>query len=253
MSVPLAAAQLLGARTLRRLLGCGCATAAAVIALPVLVLLSAMNGFIPGSGSAGANQLDAAAGTLIGAAEPLPVGRFTVSQGFGCTAVATESSPPAGYTCPPDGAHSAFVYFHTGIDLAAPSGVPVFAVVAGTVHVVRSQGGSGCTSGWSRRHRRRSRSRTCTDTSALSACLTATPSAPVSRSELWAAPATAPAPTFTSRSTSGACPSTRAQPFRRDTWSQRESPPPVAWPGRCSRPRTRGAGAPVVTRHMVAA
>jgi murein DD-endopeptidase MepM/ murein hydrolase activator NlpD len=143
MSVPLAAAQLLGARTLRRLLGCGCATAAAVIALPVLVLLSAMNGLIPSSGSAGANQLDAAAGTVIGAAEPLPVGRFTVSQGFGCTAVATESSPPAGYTCPPDGAHPAFVYFHTGIDLAAPSGVPVFAVVAGTVHVVRSQGGFG--------------------------------------------------------------------------------------------------------------
>jgi murein DD-endopeptidase MepM/ murein hydrolase activator NlpD len=139
----LAAAQILGARNLRRLLACGCASAIAIVMLPVFVLFSAANGLIAGSGDAGANQVDGAYGMVIGAAEPLAPGTFTVSQGFGCTTVAAEPAPPAGFTCPPDGAHLAFVHFHTGVDLAAASGVPVFAVVAGTVRVIDSQVGFG--------------------------------------------------------------------------------------------------------------
>ena len=143
MSAPLVAAQILGARNLRRLLGCGCGAAIAVVALPVLVLFCVVNGLIPSAAGGGANQADAATGTVIGAAEPLPPGRFTVSQGFGCTAVSTEPPPPRGFSCPPDGGHPAFVHFHTGIDLAAASGVPVFAVVAGAVQVVESSQGFG--------------------------------------------------------------------------------------------------------------
>jgi murein DD-endopeptidase MepM/ murein hydrolase activator NlpD len=143
MTLPMAAAHLAGARTVRRLLGCGCAATAALLAMPVLVLVSVVNGLIPATSTGGANQVDAAAGTVVGVAEPLQPGRFTVSQGFGCTAVAAEPAPPRQYTCPPDGAHPAFVHFHTGIDLAAPSGSPVFAVAAGTVQVVDSQGGFG--------------------------------------------------------------------------------------------------------------
>jgi murein DD-endopeptidase MepM/ murein hydrolase activator NlpD len=143
MSAPVVAAQIVGARNLRRLLGCGCGAAIAIVALPVLVLFSVVNGLIPSSGDGVANQVDAAAGAVIGAAEPLPPGRFAVSQGFGCTAVFTEPSPPRGYSCPPDGGHPTFVHFHTGIDLAAASGVPVLAVVAGTVHVIQSSVGFG--------------------------------------------------------------------------------------------------------------
>ncbi len=142
MSVPAAAAHLLAARNVRRLLGCGCVAAISLVALPVLVLFAAVNGLIP-AGGGGTNQVDAAAGVVIGVAEPLAPGRFTVSQGFGCTAVGAEPAPPHGYACPPDAAHTAFVRFHTGIDLAAPTGLPVFAVAAGTVHVVASQGGFG--------------------------------------------------------------------------------------------------------------
>jgi murein DD-endopeptidase MepM/ murein hydrolase activator NlpD len=143
VTIPVAAARILGARNLRRLFGCGCAGAVAMVALPVMGLISIVNGLIPGSGGGGANQVDAAAGTVIGAAEPLQPGRFTVSQGFGCTDIATEPAPPRPYACPPDGAHPTFVHFHTGIDLAAARGAPVFAVAAGTVQVVESQVGFG--------------------------------------------------------------------------------------------------------------
>lgn len=143
MSVSAATGHLLAARGARRLLGCGCVGLVALIAMPVLVLFSVINGLIPGGAGDGANQVDATAGMVIGAAEPLAPGRFTVSQGFGCTAVAAEPAPPRGYSCPPDAAHRAFVRFHTGIDLAARTGEPVFAVVPGTVHVVESTVGFG--------------------------------------------------------------------------------------------------------------
>jgi murein DD-endopeptidase MepM/ murein hydrolase activator NlpD len=139
----LVAARLLGGGNLRRLLGCGCVAAVSTVALPVFVVFSLVTGLLPSSGNGGANQVDAAAGPVIGAAEPLSAGRFTVSQGFGCTTVASEPAPPHGYTCPPDGAHPTFVHFHTGIDLAAPSGLPVFAVVAGIARVVTSPVGFG--------------------------------------------------------------------------------------------------------------
>lgn len=136
-------ARLLGPANVRRLLGCGCGAAVATVALPVFVVFSLVTGLLPSSGNGGANQVDAATGPVIGAAEPLPAGRFTVSQGFGCTTVASEPAPPHGYTCPPDGAHPTFVHFHTGIDLAAASGVSVFAVVAGVAQVVTSSAGFG--------------------------------------------------------------------------------------------------------------
>ena len=143
MTIPVTVAQILGARNLRRLFGCGCAGTAALVVMPVLGLIAIVDGLIPGSGDAGANQVDAAAGAIIGAAQPLRPHRFTVSQGFGCTDVAAEPAPPRPYVCPPDGAHPAFGHFHTGMDLAASNGEPVFAVAAGTVHVVESDGGFG--------------------------------------------------------------------------------------------------------------
>ncbi|MGH7721578.1 MAG: M23 family metallopeptidase [Candidatus Dormibacteria bacterium] len=143
MGAPLLAAEVLGSRGLRRLLGCGCAALAAIVVLPVLVLISVLNGVIPASGELAANQVDGGSGVIIGAGEPLPPGSFSVSQGFGCTRVPAEPAPPPGYACPPDPAHRNYVRFHTGIDLAARSGVPVFAVVAGSVRVVRSAVGFG--------------------------------------------------------------------------------------------------------------
>ncbi|MDQ6856698.1 MAG: M23 family metallopeptidase [Candidatus Dormibacteraeota bacterium] len=142
ISVP-TLAHVVAARNVRRLLACGCVVVMAVIALPVLVLLSVMNNLLPDVGGASVNQVDPANGVGIGTAQPLTPGRFRVSQGFGCTAVAVEPSPAPGYTCPPDPAHSGYRRFHTGIDLAAPSGLTVFAVVDGTVRVIESAVGFG--------------------------------------------------------------------------------------------------------------
>ena len=137
------AGRLLSMRGVRRALACGCLAAAGLVALPLLAVVAAINGIIPAVTGAGGNQVDAAQGILIGTAEPLPPGTFRVTQGFGCTAVASEPPPPRGYTCPPDAAHAGDTRFHTGIDLAAPIGVPVRAVVGGTVGVVDSAGGFG--------------------------------------------------------------------------------------------------------------
>ncbi|HSP66006.1 MAG TPA: M23 family metallopeptidase [Candidatus Deferrimicrobium sp.] len=136
-------AHLVAARNVRRLLGCGCVGVTALIALPILVLLSLVTNLGPVVGGESANQVDASDGVVIGGAQPLAPGRFRVSQGFGCTSVALEPSPPPGYLCPPDAAHAGYRRFHTGIDLAAPSGLSVFAVVDGTVRVVESAVGFG--------------------------------------------------------------------------------------------------------------
>jgi murein DD-endopeptidase MepM/ murein hydrolase activator NlpD len=50
-----------------------------------------------------------------------------VSQGFGCTAF--EREPPSG-ACPPQAP-----FFHSGVDLAAPSGTPVQAVGRGVARI----------------------------------------------------------------------------------------------------------------------
>jgi hypothetical protein len=62
-----------------------------------------------------------------------PVLRAVVTQEFGCTAYAFEPVDPS---CP--GGH-----FHSGIDLAAPSGTPVQAALGGAVHVIDSTTGYG--------------------------------------------------------------------------------------------------------------
>lgn len=145
MSALAVAARLVAARNLRRALGCGCLAAASLIALPVFLLLASLNGLVSGfgDGGGGGQAYAGGAGVVIGAGRPLPPGAFRVSQGFGCSDVGLEPLPPRGYSCPPDRGHPTFVHFHTGIDLAAATGVLVFAVTAGAVHVVDSQGGFG--------------------------------------------------------------------------------------------------------------
>ncbi len=129
---------------MRRLVGCGCASVIAMVALPVLVLFSVVNNLIPTLSAGNAsNQVDAATGVVVGTAEPLAPGHFRVSQGFGCTGLLLEPSPPAGYTCPPDAAHGGDRRFHSGIDMAAPSGLTVYAVVDGSVRVIESAVGFG--------------------------------------------------------------------------------------------------------------
>jgi murein DD-endopeptidase MepM/ murein hydrolase activator NlpD len=139
------AARVLAARNLRRLLGCGCVTGTCIVVLPLFMLFS-MAGGMPVLGGGGTNQVDGSAAggaVIIGTAEPLAPGGFSVSQGFGCTTVTSEPAPPPGYACPPDATHAAAIHFHSGIDLAAMAATPVYAVVAGSVRVVESAGGFG--------------------------------------------------------------------------------------------------------------
>ncbi len=149
MSAPVVATRLLAARNVRKLLGCGCLAAVVVIALPLFMVFSLMSGLLSGvtGGAAGGSQIDeftvGGAAMVVGSGEPLQPRTFAVSQGFGCTGVAVEPSPPAPYACPPDAAHPTYLRFHTGIDLAAASGTPVFAVAAGVAHVVQSATGFG--------------------------------------------------------------------------------------------------------------
>jgi murein DD-endopeptidase MepM/ murein hydrolase activator NlpD len=149
MSVPAVAAQLLAARSIRKWVGCGCLVAIAVVALPLFMVFSLVSGLVSGITGGAADGSQADGFTLGGAAlvsasgEPLQPHTFAVSQGFGCTGVAVEGRPPAPYSCPPDAAHPTDQRFHTGIDLAAAYGSPVFAVAAGIVHVVESSTGFG--------------------------------------------------------------------------------------------------------------
>ena len=63
----------------------------------------------------------------------VPVKEATLTQPYGCSAFEIEPWSPS---CP---SH----HFHSGIDLAAPLGTPVYAATAGTVTVRRERGGYG--------------------------------------------------------------------------------------------------------------
>ena len=62
-----------------------------------------------------------------------PVKTATLTQPYGCSALDIE---PWSESCP---SH----HFHSGIDLAAPLGTPVYAATAGTITVYRERGGYG--------------------------------------------------------------------------------------------------------------
>ncbi|MBJ7608658.1 MAG: M23 family metallopeptidase [Candidatus Dormibacteraeota bacterium] len=149
MAAPAVAARLLAVGGVRKWLGCGCVALVAIVALPTFMLMSVMSGVLSGitGGAAGGNQVDqfaaGSAAVVVGTAQPIERGRFTVSQGFGCTTLRSEPVAPRPYQCPPDAAHSSAVRFHTGIDLAAAHGVPVFSVAPGVIRVVRSGTGFG--------------------------------------------------------------------------------------------------------------
>jgi murein DD-endopeptidase MepM/ murein hydrolase activator NlpD len=79
-----------------------------------------------------------AAGTVLESASQQggwakPVLGAHISQGFGCTDVSIEPVDPE---CPSG-------HFHSGIDLAAPVGTPVYAALGGSVQVVLSPFGFG--------------------------------------------------------------------------------------------------------------
>ena len=60
----------------------------------------------------------------------------TITQPFGPTSLALE--PP----------YDGYAHFHTGVDLAAPSGTPVCAAASGVAHVARELGASGAYVGY---------------------------------------------------------------------------------------------------------
>jgi murein DD-endopeptidase MepM/ murein hydrolase activator NlpD len=80
------------------------------------------------AGTAGTSLRGSASGPGL-----VPLRAAVVTQGFGCTSFALEPVDPA---CP--GGH-----FHSGIDLAAPSGTPIYSVSAGVASLIVSQGGFG--------------------------------------------------------------------------------------------------------------
>ncbi|HWW10834.1 MAG TPA: M23 family metallopeptidase [Candidatus Acidoferrales bacterium] len=81
----------------------------------------------------------AAAGVVVMPTQPAgggfvrPVDGARITQGFGCTSFSFE---PVDAGCP--GGH-----WHSGIDLAAPTGTPVYATRSGVAQVVRSASGYG--------------------------------------------------------------------------------------------------------------
>lgn len=95
-------------------------TVAAVALAPVALLLLLTGSPAPGTGSA----------PFSGGPWP-PMPSWVVTQPFGCTTLAFE---PPGPGC---------AHFHSGIDLAAPEGSPVRAVLPGIASVVADAGGYG--------------------------------------------------------------------------------------------------------------
>ncbi len=96
-----------------------------------LVLGTVMTTLLLSGGTAAAGMALGSSGA--GAEWVKPVAGAWISQGFGCTDAAFEPSDPS---CP--GRH-----WHSGVDLAAASGTPVRAALAGYAHVVVSSGGFG--------------------------------------------------------------------------------------------------------------
>ena len=97
--------------------------AIAVITMAVAVMLAATTG-----AATMVLQTPVATGVFVN-----PVRDASMSQGFGCTSVSIE---PVDTACP--GGH-----WHSGIDLAAPTGTPVVATAAGIAHVIGSATGFG--------------------------------------------------------------------------------------------------------------
>ena len=97
--------------------------AVAVITVTVAVLLAATTG-----AATMVLPMPVANGAFV-----KPVQGASISQGFGCTSVSIE---PVDTACP--GGH-----WHSGIDLAAPTGTPVVATAAGIAHVIESATGFG--------------------------------------------------------------------------------------------------------------
>jgi murein DD-endopeptidase MepM/ murein hydrolase activator NlpD len=62
-----------------------------------------------------------------------PVRQWTLTQSFGCTTLEIE----------PWSAQCAGHHFHSGIDLAAPLGTPIYAATAGSITMRRERGGYG--------------------------------------------------------------------------------------------------------------
>lgn len=113
----------------RRALGC--------LAAAILLLVAGAGGagaaVSPLADQAGADSGGGGGSEATGTGFARPVEGATLSQGFGCTTLVFE---PVDLSCP--GGH-----FHSGVDLAAPLGTPVRAILEGTAHVVRSLTGYG--------------------------------------------------------------------------------------------------------------